>query len=406
MGETPELLAPAGGPEQLLEAIHFGADAVYLAGPRWGMRARARNFTIDELEHAIATAHASGVKVHVTVNTVMHDEDLDELPAYLEQLEGAGADALIVGDVGAMRLARRYAPSAELHVSTQANVMNAEAAKAYQELGASRIVCAREMTIGEIARMREKLPQDLELEAFAHGSLCLAYAGRCLLSAALMGRARSASEGACAQPCRWGWALADERAPERRLPIEEDAGASYILSSNDLCMIEHIDELREAGVSSLKLEGRNKGSYYVACITNAYRHVLDGEDVDVWREELDHVSHRPYSTGFYFGDPEQNPGRVDYARDRRLIGIVDSCDEAEAGYLASFKARNRLAAETPVCVLAPKQPVRTFEPSSIELWDREAGCWKPSDTVSLTMERYRISVPFALSPSDVLAQDA
>jgi len=201
------------------------------------MRARARNFSLEELAHAVQTAHAAGVKVHVTLNAVMRDADMAELPAYLEALEEAGVDALIVADLGAMQLARTYAPTIELHISTQANVTSAETAKAFQSLGAKRIVLAREMTIEEIAHMRDELPPELELEAFVHGSLCLAYAGRCLLSSALMGPERAASRGACAQPCRWGWALADERDPSRRLPLIEEGKESFILSSNDICMI-------------------------------------------------------------------------------------------------------------------------------------------------------------------------
>ena len=402
---VPELLAPAGGPEQLLEAIHFGADAVYLAGPRWGMRARARNFSLEELAHAVQTAHAAGVKVHVTPNAVMRDADMAELPAYLEALEEAGVDALIVADLGAMQLARTYAPTIELHISTQANVTSAETAKAFQSLGAKRIVLAREMTIEEIAHMRDELPPELELEAFVHGSLCLAYAGRCLLSSALMGPERAASRGACAQPCRWGWALADERDPSRRLPLIEEGKESFILSSNDICMIEHLDDLIAAGGDSLKIEGRNKGAYYVACVTNAYRQVLDGGEAGLWREELEHVSHRPYSCGYYYGHPEENQGEPEYARDRALIGIVADVKTEDGTCWAEFSLRNRADAGCALAVLSPHEPVRTFVPEHLEAWDEESASWKDVPSLAKTMGRCRMEAPFAVSSGDVLARE-
>lgn len=404
--KVPELLAPAGGPEQLLEAIHFGADAVYLAGPKWGMRAKARNFSLEELASAVKTAHAVGVKVHVTLNTVMRDADMKELPEYLEELDCAGVDALIVADLGAMRLAKRHAPHIELHVSTQANVISAETAKVFYDFGAKRVVLAREMTVEEIAHMREELPAELELEAFVHGSLCLAYAGRCLLSSALMGPARAASRGACTQPCRWGWALVDERDPSRRLPLTEEGKESFILSSNDLCMIGHLQDLISAGVDSLKIEGRNKGAYYVACVTNAYRHVLDGDDVAPWREELEHVSHRPYSCGYYYGHPEENQGEPEYARDRALVGIVsDTAPAADGACWAEFPLRNRLDEGCMLTVLAPQAPVCTFVPERMERWDEEASAWQEVPSLTRTMERCRVRVPFALTSGDVLARE-
>lgn len=311
MERTPiplELLAPAQGPEQLAMALHFGADSVYLASPRWGMRAGARNFDDQELEQAIRQAHAAGAAVHVTLNTVMDDRDIGELPPFLERLDALGADAVIVADLGALALARRHAPHVALHVSTQASVMNALAAEEYARLGATRIVLAREMSLAGIAQLRRGLTRELELEVFAHGSLCMAYSGRCLLSAELMGASRSASRGACAQPCRWEWQLVEAKDPEHPVPLECDERGSYLLSSNDLCLLEHLAALHEAGVDAIKVEGRSKGSYYTGCVTNAYRHVLDGEPASDWMGELDAVSHRPYSTGFLFGEATQNPG--------------------------------------------------------------------------------------------------
>jgi putative protease len=389
MGERipMELLAPAGGPEQLREAIHFGADAVYLAGQRWGMRAGSRNFSDEELVQAVVYAHARGVAVHVTVNTVMTDRDADALPAFFSLLADAGADAVIVADLGAIALARRYAPQVAVHVSTQASVMSAAATEEYARLGARRVVLAREMTLGQIAELRRRVTGELELEAFAHGSMCMAYSGRCLLSAGLMGPGRSASHGACAQPCRWGWSLTEEKSGAV-LPVEQDGRANYLLSSNDLCMIGRLDDLRSAGVDAIKLEGRSKGAYYAAAVTNAYRHVLDGEDAGPWRRELDLVSHRPYSTGFYLGEPQQNPGRVDYQRERRLVGAVEQVSAgADGACVACVRCRNRADAGGELEVLSPGQPVRSFE----------------LDVPLVTNgELYQVRLPFEVEPLDLL----
>ena len=382
-----ELLAPAGGPEQLREAIHFGADAVYLAGRRWGMRAGSRNFSDGELAQAIAYAHERGVAVHVTVNTVMTDKDADAMPAFLSLLAEAGADAVIVADLGAIALARRHAPQVAVHVSTQASVMSAAAAEEYARLGARRVVLAREMTLAQIAELRRRVTGELELEAFAHGSMCMAYSGRCLRSAGLMGPGRSASRGACTQPCRWAWSLTEEKSGVV-LPVEQDGRASYLLSSNDLCMIEHLGELRAAGVDAIKLEGRSKGAYYAAAVTNAYRHVLDGEDVAPWRRELDLVSHRPYSTGFYLGEPQQNPGRVDYQRERRLVGVVERVSAGAHGTcVACVRCRNRADADDELEVLSPGRPVRNFELHAPLVTNGEI---------------YQLRLPFAVEPLDLL----
>lgn len=254
-----ELLAPAGGPEQLRAAVRIGADVVYLAGPRWGMRARAHNFDDAELGRAVAFAHAHDVAVHLTLNTLMYDEDIDELPAYLELVDAMGVDAAIVADLGALALVRRHALRVALHVSTQASVTNAAAAEAYVALGASRLVLARELTMAQIAELRRRLGPTVELEAFAHGAMCMAVSGRCLLSSALVGPERSASCGNCTQPCRWTWSLAEETRPNLPLPIEADERGGYLLSANDLCMLEHVGALADAGIDAIKVEGRNKG---------------------------------------------------------------------------------------------------------------------------------------------------
>lgn len=401
--QTMELLAPAGGPEQLRTAVSFGADAVYLAGQRWGMRARATNFSDEELAEAVAYAHAHDVTVHLTLNTLMYDADLDELPAYLRFIDEIGVDAAIVCDLGAMGLVREHAPHVAVHVSTQASVTNAATAETYARLGASRVVLAREMTLEQIAETHRRLGDAVELEAFAHGAMCVAVSGRCLLSSAMVGPDRSASCGNCTQPCRWTYQLVEESRPDLPMPIEADERGSYILSANDLCMLEHLDELAAAGVSSVKIEGRNKGAYYVAAVTNAYRHVLDGEDPSVWMREVEATSHRPFSTGFFFGNPTQNPGRVEYARDRQLVAVGESSERAGDGWASTVVCRNKVRVGERVTVLSPGQPVRSLEISPLERLVPEEG-WQPVDEMSVNMVPYRFHTPFELHEGDMLCR--
>ena len=394
-----ELLVPAGGPEQLRMAVHFGADAVYMAGKRWGMRARSNNFTDEELAVAVSWAHAQGVAVHVTINVVMGDADMDELPHYLRFLDEIGVDALIVADLGVVTLARAHAPHVALHLSTQASVMSAAAADAWAGLGVRRVVLAREMSLAAIAELRRRCAPELELEVFAHGSMCVAYSGRCLLSASLMGAGRSASKGVCTQPCRWGWSLVEEQSGAA-VALEEDGRGSYLLSSNDLCMIEHLDELRDAGVDALKIEGRAKGSYYAACVTNAYRHVLDGAPVEPWRAELDAVSHRPYATGFFFGEAGQVPARSEYVRDRLMVGVVKGCVPVQEGFLVEIECRNRAGRADVLQVLAPREDVRTT--CLVGLEELQDGVWTGVDAMVHNMGRYRFVSPWPLGAGDLL----
>lgn len=340
-----ELLAPAGGMEQLECAVHFGADAVYLAGKRFGMRRRASNFDDAGIASAVKFAHEHGVKVFVTANTLMKDDDVAALPDFFAMLQNAGVDAAIVSDMGALSICKRTAPKLELHLSTQASCMNAEAAKAYYDLGVSRVVVAREMSLSDIARMRESIPDDLEIEAFVHGAMCMAYSGRCLMSDYMVSPSRGANNGHCAQPCRWKYTVVEETRPGEPFSVIEEDGGSFIMSSTDMNMLSHVRELSEAGVDSIKIEGRAKGAYYVASAVNAYRHVLDGEPADAWQAELETTSHRPYSTGFYFGTPGQNQGVKEYARDYQMVARVVSCgknapspaaDEGAGGASLSF----------------------------------------------------------------------
>ena len=325
-GDRPELLAPAGDPERLRMAVLYGADAVYLAGTNFGMRAFAGNFSPEGLPEAVAFAHAHGVRVHCTVNTMPRNDEMDRLPAHLELLEDAGVDAAILADLGAFRLAERYAPHVRRHVSTQAGVTNYETARAWHEAGAGRVILARELSLEEIREIRRRTPGELELEAFVHGAMCVSYSGRCLLSNYMTGR--DSSRGACAQPCRYRYALMEEKRPGEFFPIEEDGRGAYILNSRDMCMIDHLEDL--LFLDSLKIEGRAKSAYYAAVVTAAYRHGLDaaaaGEALDpVWRDEVERVSHRPYSTGFFYGQPGQYHDDARYVREWQVAAVVTDC---------------------------------------------------------------------------------
>lgn len=401
----PELLAPAGGWEQLEYAIRFGADAVYLACERFGMRQRARNFALADLPRVVAYAHGHGVKVHVTCNIMMHDDDLEELPAYLEQVDAAGVDALIVGDLGALPLVHAHAPHVAVHASTQASICNASAARIWHELGASRIVAARELSVADIARMRAQLPEELEIEAFVHGSMCMAYSGRCLISDYLTGR--SALSGHCTQPCRWNYTLEEEQRPGVHFPIEEDGNGTYIMNAEDLNMLAHLDELACAGVSSFKIEGRNKKAFYVATVVNAYRQVLDGAPVEPFARELETVSHRPYSTGFYFGAAHQATHTDARAQSRELAAIVLDVREAEGGGCeATVRCRNAFAADARLEVLSPGRAVCPVEVQRLSWLGPDADSLleapEPVERANRTMELYRIATPCELHEHDIL----
>ena len=349
----PELLCPAGDWERLELAVAYGADAVYLAGTAFGMRAFAGNFSPEDLPRAVAYAHDRGVRVHVTVNTMPRNGEVERLPAYLEQLDAAGVDALILADLGAFTLAGKYAPRCERHVSTQQSIGNYETARAWYDLGARRVVLARELSLAEIAEIRAKTPPELEIETFCHGAMCVSYSGRCLLSNYMTGR--DSNRGACAQPCRYQYALMEEKRPGEYFPVFEDEKGTYILNSRDMCMIDHLDAVMDARIDCLKIEGRAKSGYYAAIVTGAYRHVLDdvaaGRPVDpAWRDEVEHVSHRPYSTGFYFGEPGQYTANGRYIRDWQICAVVESCTPEG---LATLSLRNKFAAGDTVEVVGP-----------------------------------------------------
>ncbi len=353
MGERrkPELLAPAGDMERLRMAVLYGADAVYLAGESFGMRSFAGNFSREELPRAVRFAHEHGVRVHVTINTMPRNREADSLPAWLEVLDGAGVDALIVADMGAFALAGRYAPRCDRHISTQASVSNYQTALAWHELGARRVILARELSLEEIREIRARTPRTLELEAFVHGAMCVSYSGRCLLSNYMTGR--DANRGACAQPCRYQYYLMEEKRPGEYFPVFEDGAGTYIMNSRDMCMIDHLDDLMD--LDSLKIEGRAKSAYYAAIVTGAYRHVLDdvaaGRTPDpVWREEVERVSHRRYATGFYYGPPGQYTENARYIREWQVVALVTACDGSG---MATLTLRNKFSAGDEVEVVGP-----------------------------------------------------
>lgn len=435
-----ELLAPAGGMEQLRAAVAFGADAVYLAAERFGMRARAANFRMDEIPAAVAFAHEHGAKVHVTCNILMHPDDIDGLPAFFRALDAAGVDAFIIGDLGAFAVAGEVSPRVERHVSTQASVANAAAARVWHSLGASRVVCAREMSLADIARLRQEAPPDLEIEAFAHGAMCMAVSGRCLISSYLTGR--SGNKGHCTQPCRWSYQLEEEKRPGEFFPIEEDDRGTFIMNAKDMNMLAHLRALADAGVNSIKIEGRNKKAFYVATVVGAYRRVLDGEPPEAVADELLAVSHRPYGTGFYFDEAEQAPAYDGYEQETMHVADVVASslrhpernaqrevegfpDDPQYLYLL---CRNRFAEGDELETLVPHEPSRrlivrdlhwlnTFgpdnhdedAPATVEeaLSRATATDWEPAAAANRSCNLYRILVEnAALRASDGSASAA
>jgi len=390
-----ELLAPAGGPEQLHYALHFGADAVYVGGQRFGLRQRAENFSADELTDAVALVHSCGKRIYVTLNALMRDGDLAPLGASADWLATIGVDAVIVSDLGALQVIREVAPQLKIHVSTQASVTNTRAALLWGEMGASRIVLARELSLSEIATIKNEVSDAVELEVFVHGAMCVAYSGRCLISAYL--NDRDANRGHCTQPCRWNYALTERMRPGKYLPIEEDAHGTYLMSSQDLMMLEHLDEVRDAGVDSIKIEGRVKGAYYVATVVNAYRQVLDGADPNDLLAELERVSHRPYHTGFFFGAPQQNYDEAEYSQTHDLVARVLSCEREDDRWRVTIEQRNRFSVEEELEVLSPSQAVRTFTVADLR---SETG--ELVDCARRAMGTFTFACPIALEPLDLL----
>ncbi len=366
-----ELLAPAGDMERLRMAVAYGADAVYLAGNDFGMRSFAGNFSPEELKTAVELCRARQVRVHVTCNTMPRNREIACLPEWLEQLEALGVDAVILADVGVLALAKRYAPHVQCHISTQASIVNYQSARAWHELGASRVILARELSLEEIREIRAKTSKELEIEVFAHGAMCVSYSGRCLLSNYMTGR--DSNRGSCAQPCRYQYALMEEKRPGEYFPVYEENGETYIMNSRDMCMIDHVAELMETGVDCVKLEGRAKSAYYTAIITGAYRHAIDaaaaGVPLDpVWRDEVEHISHRHYSTGFFFGQPGQFTENARYVRDWQIVAPVQSCDGEGNAVLT---LNNKFAVGDELELVGPDVRPRALTVEA--LWDRDGG---------------------------------
>ena len=342
--KRPELLSPAGNFEKLKAALLYGADAVYLAGQSFGMRSAADNFTVEELYEAVRYTHERGKKLYLTLNTMPHGDEYEPLRQFIREIKDAGIDAFIVADLGVMATLREIIPDCEIHISTQASIVSPEAALAYVALGAKRLVLARELTLSEICAIRARLPEDIELEAFVHGSMCVSYSGRCMLSN--MMTERDANRGRCTQPCRWNYIIYEEKRPDLPIPIEQTELGTFIMSSKDMCTVEHIPALISAGINSFKIEGRMKSAYYTAVVTNAYRMAIDaymsdpeGYEFDpAWHRELESVSHREYCTGYYLDKPIENAQlstMTGYIRDKAYFATATEYNEGEAEVIAA-----------------------------------------------------------------------
>ena len=376
--EQFELLAPAGDLEKLKIAVLYGADAVYFGGEMFSLRAGAGNFTIEEMKEGIAFAHERGKRCYLTMNIFAHNEDIEPLTKYLEQIRDLGIDAFIVSDPGIVDLIQEIIPSAEIHLSTQANMTNYRTAIFWYKMGVKRLVLARELTFPEIHEIRKNIPSDMEIEAFVHGAMCISYSGRCLLSNFMI--ERDANRGACAHPCRWKYSLVEEKRPGEYYPVEEDGRGTYILNSRDLCMIEHIPELVNSGIMSAKIEGRMKSIFYVATIVHAYRKAIDAYFADPenyrfneeWMNELKKVSHREFTTGFYFHQPtnlDQNYQTSAYTREYSFVGLVKDYDE-KTGF-ALVEQRNKMTAGEEIEIFGPDMDY--YAQNIGEMYDVETG---------------------------------
>ena len=361
-----EVLAPAGDEERFNAAINYGADAVYLGRKQFGMRASPLNFDFEQLCNAVKKAHAKGVKVYLTCNTLPRNNEIPFFEKFVCEAVEAKVDAMIVADIGLLMLIKKYAPDMEIHISTQTGIVNYVTARELYNMGAKRVVLARELSFDEIAEIRAKCPSDMDIECFVHGAMCVSFSGRCLLSQYLVNR--DANRGECAQPCRWGYHLMEEKRPGEYFPIFEDEKGTYILNAKDMCMIEHIDKLAEVGVTSLKIEGRAKSSYYVATVTNAYRKALDcaykGEKPPKWvLDEVYKVSHRRYCTGFFYNheDADQYYEDSGYFREYDFCGVINGYENG----VLDITQRNYFTLDDPLEILPPKGEPVAFNPQEM-----------------------------------------
>ena len=402
-----ELLAPAGDLERLKMAITYGADAVYLGGQVFGLRAAAKNFSVEDLEAGVAFAHEHNAKVYLTLNIIPHDEDLEGLPAYLETIKHIPIDAFIVSDPGTFDLIQEMFPETHVHISTQANTTNTRTLKFWHRMGAQRVVVARELSFNEIENINENKPTDLELEAFVHGAMCISYSGRCLLSNYMI--QRDANRGECAHPCRWKYSIVEEKRPGEYMPVYEDETGTYFFNSKDLCMVNHIPELVRAGITSLKIEGRMKTAHYVATVVRVYRMAIDAYLQDpanwqpdpAWMEELNKASHRPFTTGFYFGNP--GPEEHIYEDPKQLrtydfVAKVISYDPTTG--TATVEQRNRFFDGDTLEIIGPHKELRHFTVTDLKDADGQAieNAPHPQQVVSF-------KVPFEVAPNDIIRKE-
>ncbi|MBQ1941683.1 MAG: U32 family peptidase [Selenomonadaceae bacterium] len=405
MIKKPELLAPAGNMEKMKMALLYGADAVYLGGKAFGLRAFGGNFSREELKEAMEFAHNLGKKVYVTVNIFPHNSDMEALPDYLTYLNEIKADAILVADLGVFTLAKKYAPDVELHISTQANNTNWVTVNAWADMGASRVVLAREMSLKEIHEIREKT--STELEMFVHGAMCISYSGRCLMSNYMTGR--DSNRGSCAQPCRWKYSLVEEKRPGQFFPVEEDERGTYIFNSKDMCLLPHIDDVIKSGVESLKIEGRMKSVHYAASVVKAYREAIDSycndpENFaikDEWIAELGKVSHRAYTTGFYYGKPtekDQIYGSSSYEQTSDFVGLVLDYD-AETG-LATVEQRNNMKNGQEIEIFQPK--LKGYRQKITEMYDAEG---QPIDVAPHPQQIIKMKMTAPVEPYAILRRD-
>ncbi len=414
--KRPELLSPAGNFEKMKAALLYGADAVYLAGRRFGMRSAADNFTDEELKDAVEYVHKRGKKIYLTMNTMPHGYEYGAMREFLHTVKDYGIDAMIVADLGVMATVKEIIPDMEIHVSTQASIVSPAAAEAYANLGAKRLVLARELTIEEIREIRAALPDDVELEAFVHGSMCVSYSGRCMLSHSLTGR--DANRGACTQPCRWVYTIREEKRPDEPYPIEENELGTFIMSSKDMCTVEHIPALIDAGIDSFKIEGRMKSAYYTAVVTNGYRMAIDAYlsdpeayvfDRAIYRE-LESVSHREYCTGFYFDDPMTEPQLSTingYIREKAYFATALSPDECplpeglafetEEGRLYPFIQRNKVSVGEGAEIISPRKIGKAF--TVTELYGEKGEVIPSAPHPGM---KFFVRVPFEVTEGDIM----
>lgn len=400
-----ELLSPAGNYDKLLSALRYGADAVYLAGKEFGMRSAADNFTLEELQNACALAHGMGRKIYLTLNTLPRTNEYKRLGEYISEVYALSErpDAFIIADAGVFSLAKRLAPGTEIHISTQAGIVSAESCLFWRSLGAKRAVLARELSLEDIKDIRKEVPEDFELEVFVHGSMCVSFSGRCLLSNALTGR--DGNRGMCAQPCRWNYTITEEKRQNMPIPVEQTGDGTFIMSSKDMCMAEHMPELIKAGITSFKIEGRMKSAYYTAVVTNVYRTAIDGYNAlgeayvydKRWTGELLSVSHREYSTGYFFSSPSEDanvctmPG---YIRDKAFLAIAEKQDREG---LYKFVQKNKLSVGDRVELVSPRMTGRGF--TVTEIYDEAL---VPIESVPQPKRVFYLKVPFEVLEGDIL----